>query len=712
MIMQTKFLKYTTRVLLISALCLAAFGTIFTSCDDDDDDGMTTGVVLESFGPMPIARGAQLSFIGRNLDQVTAIVLPSSLEITEFGTKTSGLITLTVPQNAVEGFVVLKTPQGEIKTKTEIGYMEPIAIESFTPTSIKAGQELTIKGDYLNMVKEVIFTDRTALGDTAFITQNRTELKLLVPAGAQTGKIAVSNGAEDPVIVYSEADLTVTLPAFAEISPNPVKAGEMLTITGTNLDLVEGIVLGGEKTVVEFESQSETKIELNVPADTQDGKVTMVPASMVAVVSEVDLILIVPTVGVAPTTVKNGGEVTITGTNLDLITKVEFASGTEGTISDGGTDTEIMVTVPELAISGEIVFSTASGKTVSGGEITIVAPTITGFEPASGKPNTDLVITGADLDLVAKVVFTGGLEGTISAQSETSLTASIPVGAQTGAISLIAINGVEVKTASDFEVLSNLPDFTSFSEPRGEPGKILTLNGTKLDLIKELIFPGGVTATAYGMKTDTKVEVYVPTSVQLGFGQITMITYEGEEGLLPEVYFGGTDPVLNQELCFFDFNGTGKDSWWGNAISSGPLDDPDNSADGTPFWNIDGISGTGWWDGLFFRNGGNNFVTTGVDANTWAVRFDMNVRETIHEGILKVRLGNFYYDFAPWEDQPNGYKTTGWITVTLPLSGFKDGDSVLTDPAVGGSEFGMIWSAGTAVKVNMGIDNVRFEPIP
>lgn len=277
---------------------------------------------------------------------------------------------------------------------------------------------------------------------------------------------------------------------------------------------------------------------------------------------------------------------------------------------------------------------------------------------------------------------------------------------------MIAINGAEVATASDFEVLSNLPDFTSFTEPRGEPGKILTLNGTKLDLIKELIFPDGIPATAYGMKTDTKIEVYVPETVKLGFGQIKMLTYEGEEGLLPEIYFGGTDPVLNEELCFFNFNGTGKDSWWGNAINSGPLDDPDNSSDGTPFWNINDMSGTGWWDGLFFRNGGNNFATTGVDASTWAVRFDINVRETIHEGILKIRFGNYYYEFKPWDGLAGGYKTTGWVTVTCPLTGFKDGDTVLTDPSVGGAEFGMVWTWGNSIKINMGIDNVRFEPIP
>ena len=709
--MQTQFIKYTKQALLILAVFLTVIAPLFISCDDDDDN-IGSKIVLESFGPMPIARGAELKFIGYNLDKVTAVILPSNIEITNFTTKSAELLTLTVPQEAIEGSVVLKTPQGDITTKTPIGYSEPISIASFAPATIKAGQELTISGDYLNLVKEVIFTDRITVASSAFVSQSRKELKVKIPAEAQTGKIAVSNGAEDPIIVYSQTELAVVLPAITAISPNPVKAGEVLTITGTNLDLVKKAVLGGEKTVTTFESQSATKIELKVPADVKDGKVTVIPVSAVSVVSQAELTMVVPTVSVNPKTIKNGAILNVTGTNLDLITSVVFGGGATGTIEAGGTASAINVTVPDQAVTGELVFNTAADKSVSGGNITIIAPAITGFNPASGKPNTDVIISGTNLDLVSKVIFTGGLEGIMGAQTETSLTVTIPVGAKTGPITIVAINGVEVVTTGSFEVLSNLPNFDSFTETRGEPGKILTLNGTELDLIKELVFPGNITATAYGIKTDTKIEVYVPKTVTLGFGQIRMITYEGEEGLLPQVYFGGTDPVYSQELCFFDFNGTGKDSWWGNAINSGILDDSANSADGTPFWNINGMSGTGWWDGLFFRNGSNNFVATGVDAATWAVRFDINVRETIYEGVLKIRFGSFYYEFKPWDGKAEGFKTTGWITVTCPLTGFKDGDTVLTDPSVGGQEFGMVWTWGNSIKINMGIDNIRFEPIP
>jgi len=706
--MQTKFIKYFNYTILLSIICIVSSSIFFVSCDKEKDDD--SSVVLNSFGPMPIARGAELKFIGYNLDQVTAAVLPGDIEITDFTSKTATLLTLTVPQNAVPGLIVLKTPDGDITTKTEIGFSEPISIASFTPATIKPGSELTITGDYLNLVKQVIFTDRIAVEKATFVSQSRTEIKLLVPAASQTGKISVSNGEEDPIIVYSSTPLTVKMPVISSVSPNPVKAGTNLTIAGTDLDLVKTVTLGGEKNITTFVSKSATEIVLNVPADTKDGKVILIPASNLKVESADELVMMVPSITVTPTSLKNGQDITVTGTNLDLIDKVMFGGNKQGTIKAGGTSTQIFVTVPDNAVTGVVNFITKATKEVAGPEITMIDPVFSSFNPASGKAGAAITITGTNLDLVTDVVFFGDIKGTIGTRDTAQLSVTVPVGAKTGVISLVAKNGTVVESATDLTILANLPEFTSYTETRGEPGKILTMNGTKMLLIKQVVFPGNIYATSFGSKTDTQVEVYVPSDVTLGFGTIKILTYEGEEGLFPQVYFGGNDPVFDQNLCYFNFNGTGKDSWWGNAIGSGIATDAPNSADGTPFWRIDGMCGTGWWDGLFFRNGSNNFVTTGVDASTWAVRFDVNILEPIYQGTLQVKLGSYVYSFNPWDGVAGGYKTVGWITVTCPLTDFKNGGVPLSDPSVGGSEFGMIWSSGTSVKVNMMIDNIRFEP--
>src|SRR5690349_22692385 len=72
-------LKYMSMKFLLS-LQVAAFLALAISCDNDDKDDAGAQVVLKSFGPA-VLRGGELKFIGVNLNRVTAIVLPESVEI-------------------------------------------------------------------------------------------------------------------------------------------------------------------------------------------------------------------------------------------------------------------------------------------------------------------------------------------------------------------------------------------------------------------------------------------------------------------------------------------------------------------------------------------------------------------------------------------------------------------------------------------------------
>ncbi len=693
--MQTKHIKFRIWALLFATLCVVGANLLLTSCENEVTD---TKAVLHSFGPMPIARGAELKFIGVNLDRVTAVVLPSNITITTFTTKTPTLLTLTVPQEAMPGYVVLKTPDGDITTKTEIGFSEPISIASFTPATVKAGDEITIAGDYLNLVGEVIFMDRISVLAADFNSQSRTVIKLAVPAEAQTGKLAVSNAAEEPIIVYSGTPLTVKLPAFTTITPNPVKAGTALTITGTDLDLVKTITLGGNKTIAAavFVTHTATQIVLNVPADTKDGIVTMIPASGFKVESAADLVMVVPTVSVTPVTLKNGQDITVTGTNLDLVDHVIFGGNKQGTIKAGGTATQILVTVPDDAVTGVVTFFTKAGKEVAGPTLTMINPVLVSFTPTSAKPNVDITITGTDLDLVVDVFFTGNIKGTIGARTETQMAVKIPVGAKTGKITMVTRNGISVQSAIDMTVLTNLPNFTSFSPASGTPGKILTLNGTNMLLIKELVFPGNIYATAYGVKTDTKIEVYVPMDVTTGTGQIKMITYEGEEGLLPAIFIGGTDPITANTIMITNFNGGGAtQSTWGGVVQFG-----------TPSVNLDGTvamlgkTGSGWaW--TWSQNWDNNCRPPLAHPENYVIKMDVCI---ITPSDVDAGFCLKGWDTAPSLGKPFSTATSGsWITLTF---------DVLTAGMVidGTGDWGIWINGGSYDLTGIMVDNLRFDP--
>ncbi len=702
-------IKFRNRVLLFATLCVVGAGLLLTSCEGKEEED--TKVVLQSFGPMPIARGAELKFIGLNLDRVTAVVLPDNITITTFTKKEQRLLTLTVPQEAMPGYVVLKTPDGDITTKTTIGYSEPISIAGFTPATVKAGDQLTITGDYLNLVEEVILTDRITVAGDDFISHSRTEIKLVVPAEAQTGKIAVSNGAEEPVIVFSAATLTVTLPAFTSVTPNPVKAGTNLTIAGTNLDLVLTVELGGGKVIDadDFVSHSATQIVLAVPEDTKDGKVVMVPASGVEVETADDLIMVVPAVSVSPVTLKNGDDITVTGTNLDLVDHVIFGGNKQGTIRDGGTATQILVTVPDDAVDGVVTFVTKADKEVTGPNLTMIVPAFSSFSPTSARANTSITLSGTDLDLVTRVMFTGDIEGTIGTRTETSLSVTVPVGAKTGKITIITKNGTQVVSAIDFTLLANLPAFGSYTEFRGEPGKILTINGTNLLLVKELIFPGNIPATAYGVKTDTKIEVYVPMNVTRGYGTIGILTYEGEQGIFPQIYFGATDPVVDPALMINNFEvQNGHDlNWdnWDGAVELGS--DPVIAISGNYMHGV--LPALNGWTWIWGCNH-DQMPKPSVTKADHYLKMDVNITRPFAPGTgsFTMKLAGTDIDIGHLGIQnPDGsWSTPGWITITFDLATY----SALPAVIPSGGDWGMtLWTGVNMDLTGLYIDNIRFE---
>ena len=138
-----------TACLMMCLFVLTGFG--LSSCEKEKID---TKIILNSFGPSPALRGGELRFIGNNLEKVTSIILPGlkegqTVEVTEITVINEREIRITIPQDAGVGLLTLKTPEGDITTITPLTYSEPISIESVTPATIKAGQTLTVTGDYL-----------------------------------------------------------------------------------------------------------------------------------------------------------------------------------------------------------------------------------------------------------------------------------------------------------------------------------------------------------------------------------------------------------------------------------------------------------------------------------------------------------------------------------------------------------------------------------
>lgn len=350
----------------------------FTACEQEE----VLNPTLKVFGPSPALRGGQLEFIGTNLDQVTSVILPDNIEVTDITVVTTGKIVVTIPQETKPGYVTLKTPKGDLKTITKLSFSEPISVESISPVSVKAGNKLTITGDYLYLIKEVIFNDGIVVESKDFISQSRKKIEVTVPLAAQTGKVIISNGEEIPILVYIDQPITVTLPAITGLNPVPVRPGGNLTITGTDLYLVKSLVFAGNKKVDAFTfNEDKTAITATLPDDVQEGTLKLVTYSGLEVESGVVLKLVAPEItAISPNPVKNGKNLTITGTNLDLATSVVFGGEKTGTIASQSS-TSIMVEVPMEATEGIVTLNTKSGKTAESANLKFVKPKINTVSP-------------------------------------------------------------------------------------------------------------------------------------------------------------------------------------------------------------------------------------------------------------------------------------------------------------------------------------------
>ncbi|WP_259338958.1 hypothetical protein [Phocaeicola plebeius] len=371
--------------------CLVLLSSLtFTACDTNDVDTnqYKGGISLNVFGPSPVLRGGELRFLGCGMDQVASVLIPGCDAITDIQLISAEEIRVIVPQTALPGYVTLMLRNGEsIVTKTQLTYSEPVSIESFSPESVRPGDVLTIKGEYLNLMHQVIFAENVIVSDeviaeeetteatSKFLKHTRNEIQVRVPEEAQSGKIILSDGAEIPNRLYSEVELQVVLPSVAEVADyNNIKPGAIMTVTGENFDLVKEVRMENGETMLFTYSAEQKALTFTIPCGAVNGPIYVVPASGVLVqVAEIKMAT-PEDVKAQETEITAGKELTLTGKNMDMIAAVLFPGVEKAVEPTSLSETKVKVVVPGEAQSGMIQLVLTSGETIPGLELTVTAP--------------------------------------------------------------------------------------------------------------------------------------------------------------------------------------------------------------------------------------------------------------------------------------------------------------------------------------------------
>ena len=317
----------------------------------------------------------------------------------------------------------------------------------------KAGEQISITGAYFNVAASVTVggfttTDIKASADGKTLTFN-------LPAEAPSGEIIIvcKSGVEVPV-----GTLTTVKPTEAVAAPNPVKAGQALTISGQDMDLVTAVtfpagdatVEGGEITVT-----ATSVVVKAVPEKATAGNLKLGMANAETV--DVAFTLVMPTItayNVNPASA--GSPLQISGTDLDLVKSITFGEAEakleEGAVSADGK--KITVTIPMEGKSGKPKFNLANGTSVEGLDLTINEAVFCYFtelpaEDAELKAGESFMLPVANVDKLTGVEINGeACQYVVSGGN--NLIVGIPLTAKKGSsVRLISSNG-EITYTFDF----------------------------------------------------------------------------------------------------------------------------------------------------------------------------------------------------------------------------------------------------------------------
>ena len=187
--------------LFIYTLAAVASLSVIASCqkyEELDTDQFSDGLTLSAYGPNPVYRSGELTFIGSHLEDIVEVQVPgisplTSIEVLASGRESKIRVSLTNTTEEV-GYIVLVSKDGtKLQTQSQISYTEPIVLDDFSPKNAMPGDVLTFTGDYMNLIQEVIFSGDVYVGSESIISKSRYELKVAVPANAVSGPVSLGD---------------------------------------------------------------------------------------------------------------------------------------------------------------------------------------------------------------------------------------------------------------------------------------------------------------------------------------------------------------------------------------------------------------------------------------------------------------------------------------------------------------------------------------
>lgn len=348
-------------------------------------------------------------------------------------------IQVKIPAEARTGVITLTDT---IKDGTSLETKEELTINTPEATpikdrNIKAGEVLSIKGSSFDQIVSVKFEGATV--DAAdFKSQSAAEITVAVPAKATDGTfyVVTKSGIEVPV-----GNIITVVPTQLVATPNPVKNGAELTITGKDMDLITGIAFPNAATS-QLNKVETTKVTSTVPEDAQEGDITLSLDNGKTVT--VAYTLVKPTVAsCTPAAITAGDQTIIKGTDLDLVKSITFPGDVEQTVEKFAAQkaNAIAVSVPAACAGTGFKLNLKNGTTIEVKDaLSIKAatdPAIASVTPGEAIAGSTITITGKNFQNIQNLYIGSYKVNRYTSRTNTEIVCQVPANAEVGTYKIV-----------------------------------------------------------------------------------------------------------------------------------------------------------------------------------------------------------------------------------------------------------------------------------
>lgn len=353
-------------------------------------------------------------------------------------------IQVKIPAEARTGVITLTdaTKDGtSLETKEELTINTPEATP-IKDRNIKAGEILSIKGSSFDQIVSVKFEGAT-VNAADFKSQSVAEITVAVPAKATDGTVYVvtKSGVEVPV-----GNIITVVPTQLVATPNPVKNGAELTITGKDMDLITGIAFPNAA-ASQLNKVETTKVTATVPEDAQEttkdanGIILSLANGKTVTVAYT---LVKPTVAsCTPAAITAGDKTIIKGTDLDLVKSITFPGDVEQNVEKFAAQNAnaIAVTVPAACAGTGFKLNLKNGTTIEVKDaLSIKAatdPAIASITPGEATAGSTITITGKNFQNIQNLYIGSYKVNRYTSRTNTEIVCQVPANAEVGTYKIV-----------------------------------------------------------------------------------------------------------------------------------------------------------------------------------------------------------------------------------------------------------------------------------